>query len=132
MTTMIDTIRTNGGFTYDPELDQIIEVGRTSGFAVAVPGTEHVVGTADIDEEAFVEAVSKIVTEYADHIHRGAFLGGWYSSDREVYVVELTEIVQDPTWAKFLGHIRHQEAIFDLATGEAIPTGGHGDSVVAA
>jgi len=131
-TTTVDllaTIAANGGFTYNPTAGALVEVGSTTGYAIAVPGTEHIVGGADITREAFIAAVAELVTEHADQFAAGAVLGGWYSEDRAVYMVELTMIFHvDRTFAIEIGRITNQEAIFDLATGETIETGGSGDA----
>lgn len=126
---LIQTITDNGGFTYDPTANALIEVGSTTGYAIAVPGTEHVVGTADVTREAFIAAVADLITTYADKFAAGAVLGGWFSEDRGVYLVELSMIFRvSREFAVEIGQILNQEAIFDLATGETIPTGGHGDA----
>ena len=127
-TDLITTITQDGGFTFDATTGTLVTVGTRTGYAVAVPGTEHVVGDATITREAFADAVADVATQYADRIARGAVIGGWYSEDRGVYVVELTDILTwDRRTAELIGRIRNQEAIFDLATGEVIPTGGTGD-----
>jgi len=59
----------------------------------------------------------------------GGCVGGWYSPDRDVYLLEISEIHHvDRDTAVRLGARRNQEAILDLATGEFIPTGGTGDA----
>ena len=126
---LITTIERDGGFTYDPTTGELVVVGRASGYAIAVPGTEHVVGGATATRETFAEAVAHILLTYADEITDGAVLGGWYSEDREQYLVELSEIWDvDRADAILLGTARRQEGILDLATGEYIPTGGRGDA----
>ena len=129
-TDLITEITINGGFTFDPTADKLITVGSVTGYAIAVPGTEHVIGTGSISREAFASAVADVVTEYAEAITvDGCVLGGWYSADRDVYMIELTKIWHhlDRETAIMIGQSSHQEAIFDLATGEEIPTGGTGD-----
>lgn len=127
---LVTKIATDGGFTYDPAADALITVGSTTGYAIAIPGTEHVVGHAGISREAFAAAVADVLTEHAVEIDHGAVLGGWYSAERDEYIVELTKIHKcSREHAIALGTATNQEAIFDLATGEEIPTGGTGDSV---
>lgn len=132
MTTSIDlvqAIETDGGFTFDPTTNALLAVGEATGYAIAIPGTEHVVGTTDITREAFAAAVADLVTDNAELFDLGAVLGGWYSPERGVYLVELSMIFRvDRAAAVKIGEWAHQEAIFDLATGETIPTGGHGDA----
>lgn len=131
-TNLIATITEHGGFTYDPVRDALIDIGTTTGYAIAVPGTEHIVGHAGITREAFAAAVADLLTEYADAFEHGAVLGGWHSAERDEYLVELTTIYRGTREdAERIGRETNQEAIFDLATGEEIPTGGTGDAVAA-
>src|SRR3954451_3529774 len=39
-----ELITTDGGFTFDPTRGTLIEIGSTAAYAIAVPGTEHVIG----------------------------------------------------------------------------------------
>src|SRR3954468_3859623 len=120
---------TNGGFTYDPQADQLITVGSTVGYAIAVPGTEHHFGRKSMTREEFAALFAIVITEWAEEITvDGCVIGGWMSPDRG-YMIELTKIWRhvDRATAIMLGVSSHQEAIFDLATGEEIPTGGRGD-----
>jgi hypothetical protein len=134
-TDLLTAVTTNGGFTYSPTNDHLYEVGRDSGYAIAIPGTEHIVGSGDITREEFATAVADLLSDPVATvlIANGVALGGWYSPERNVYMVELTEIVHiDRTRAVEIGRSRNQEAIFDIATGEEIPTGGTGDARPAA
>jgi hypothetical protein len=125
---LVAAITDNGGFTYDPAAGALVIVGEADGYAIAVPGTEHVVGDATVTRESFADAVADLLVSYADEIAAGAVLGGWFSEDRSVYLVELSEIHRvDRADAIRVGTERHQEGILDLATGEYIETGGTGD-----
>lgn len=128
-------IEKNGGFTYDPKTGGLLKVGEAKGFAIAVPGTEEIVGEEkvnadDISREDFAKGVAKVLMKHRDRIAKGAVLGGWYSPERNQYLVELSEIFPpgDREAAIKVGKRRNQEAIFDLATGETIVTGGTGDA----
>jgi len=123
-------IKRDGGFTYNPRSGGLLEVGKNKGFAVAVPGTEEIVGNGDVDRESFARGVATVLMKHRAAIAKGAVVGGWYSPDRDQYMVELTEIhpADDRAGAIRLGRKRNQEAIFDLATGDTIPTGGTGDA----
>jgi hypothetical protein len=123
------TIKTNGGFTYDPKKGGLLEVGKAKGFAVAVPGTEHVVGNEDVSRDDLAKGIASVVMKYGDQIGGGAVLGGYYSEQRKKYMVELTDILppHDREAAILEGKKRNQEGIFDLATGDYIDTGGTGD-----
>lgn len=118
-----------GGFTFDVKKGGLINVGDVKGVAVAVPGTEYPI-SADLGRDGFRDEMMKFIDKNADAISRGAMIGGWYSEDRNQYMIELTELVQDRKIAAMLGKARHQEAVFDLGTGELIPTGGYGDAQV--
>lgn len=133
---LMDEIQANGGFTWDPKTNGILKVGEAKGFAVAVPGTERIVGVEkvsgdDITREDFVKGVADVLQEHWQELADGAVLGGWYSPERNAYMVELSNIVDpsDRDAAIQLGKERNQEAIFDLATGETVFTGGTGDHV---
>lgn len=125
---MISSLKENGGFTYDPKKGGLLEVGKHKGFAIAVPGTEEIIGSSDISREDFAKGVAAVVTKHHAKIAKGAVIGGWYSEERKQYMVELTEIhpPDDRAGAIRKGKARNQEAIFDLSTGETIPTGGTG------
>jgi hypothetical protein len=126
---LVAAITENGGFTYDPTAGALVVVGQADGYAIAVPGTEHVVGDATITRDGFAAAVADLLVGYAPEIAQGAMLGGWFSDDRGVYLVELSGIHHvERAEAIRLGTERHQEGILDLATGEYIETGGTGDA----
>jgi len=127
---LLEAISTNGGFTYDPTTDHLYD-GSTPqhGFAIAVPGTEYVLGDASLTREGFAEAFATVVLNNEYYIASGCVVGGWYSTERGVYMVEITDIFDiDREDAVRIGRLRNQEAIYDLATGEEIPTGGTGDA----
>lgn len=123
-------IAKNGGFTYDPAKGGLLKVGEAKGFAIAVPGTEEIVGNGEVSRDDFAKGVAKVLMKHRARIGNGAVLGGWYSPERNQYMVELTEIhpPDDREGAIRLGRKRNQEAIFDLSTGETIDTGGTGDA----
>ena len=129
--TLLKSIKDEGGFTYDPRKGGLIEVGKAKGYAVAIPGTEEIVGEdKDVAREDFARGVAAVIMKHQDKIAAGAVLGGWYSPERNQYMVELTDILpaDDREGAILAGKQRNQEAIFDLATGETIVTGGTGDA----
>ena len=117
-----ELIDTNGGFTFDPTRGVVIEIGSTEAYAVAVPGTEHVIGAG----ASFVAAVRALTGRYAVELadpSRECVIGGWYSPERGHAMIELTEIL-DVTRAQaiFIGQARQQEAVLDLLTGECLDT----------
>jgi len=124
---LIASIHDSGGFTFDPRSGGLINVGDVQGVAVAVPHTETIVGVGEqVDRAEFISGVADVVEKYGAELGKGAFLGGWYSEDRGAYMVELTEVIKDRGEAIRLGTERNQEGVFDLGTGEYIPTGGTG------
>jgi hypothetical protein len=136
---LIKSIQDNGGFSYSPSTGRLLEVGKDKGFAVAVPGTETSVGreqvvngkSTTISPEDFQKGVAAVIKAHKAEFAQGAVLGGWYSPERNEYMVEVTHILpaEDRAGAIKEGQKRNQEAIFDLATGETISTGGIGDAV---
>lgn len=113
-------IENAGGFTYDPHADRLVIAGEATGYAIALPGTEMVIDSAD--------ELRYGITALSAYLPAGTVIGGWYSASDHVYMVELTEIFQGTrAEAIALGISRGQEAIYDLATGECIDTFGRGD-----
>lgn len=124
---LIKSIHESGGFTFDPRKGGLVRVGDVKGYAVAVPHTEHIVGQgARVSRAEFVKGVTGVIQKYGPQLAKGHFLGGWYSPERKAYMVELTQVVKGRNAAVKLGQARNQEGIFDLGTGEYIPTGGTG------
>lgn len=116
-----DAMITNGGFTYDPLARALVIVGRGTGYAIARPGTERIIGPGSLDRESFAELFADVVYAYGSQLDGGAYVGGWYSPERDVYMIEITDVFRvDRATALTLGTVRDQEAIFDLATGESI------------
>jgi hypothetical protein len=121
---LIDRIKTDGGFTFDPFAEQLITAGTTTGYMIAIPGTEMHLGPAAMTREQFAARFAVLLS----NVSPGVYVGGWLSPDRG-FMIELSELHHvDRETAIALGKARNQEGIFDLATGEFIPTGGTGDS----
>lgn len=122
-----DVILSEGGFTFDVATSGLVRVGEASGYVVALPGTEMLLGPADLSREEFAVRFADLV---ADARVRGVFVGGWLSPERG-FMIELSEVHQCSRAAAIrLGVQRNQEAILDLATGELISTGGSGDGAI--
>lgn len=125
---LLDTLKADGGFTYDPRSGELLRVGKATGYAIAVPGTERVVGRRSITRERFADEFARLIESYRGKLS-GRVIGGWYSPERGVYLIELTEIHRvSRARAVRMGQARNQEAILNLATGEFIDTGGTGDA----
>lgn len=115
------------GFTLDPVTGAFVTAGSRTGYAVAVPGTEQEI-PATLTPATFAVAVAKLAALYGMAQATGRMLGAWYAPDDGVFMVELTDVLEvDRVTATGIGEARGQTAIFDLATGETVPTGGTGD-----
>ncbi len=121
--TLADRLRRDGGFTFDPATGETIDVGDRTGWAVARAGTEI---TVDPDEpQWFARALTAAA---ADAATSGGLVGGWYSTERRSYMVEVSDVHEvDRTTALAIGMRADQETVFDLATGEtaAVPQWGN-------
>ena len=118
---ILPALVTDGGFTFDPQSAELVEIGTRRGFAIAVPGTETVLGNGDLTTEDLVSAIGDLIMVHADALATGAMIGGWHSPERDVYMVEISDVIRcDRESAIAIGRMRGQEAITDLATGEEI------------
>lgn len=117
--TLVTAITENGGFTLDLDTARVLQVGQDTGWCIAVPGTERVIGH-DLTANAFTAAVADAMASVPVDDRPDVKIGGWYSPDRG-YMVELTNVFRvDQTTAEIIGDIRDQDAIFDLETGTEI------------
>ncbi len=53
-------------------------------------------------------------------------IGTWYDDEANVTFLDITAVVADKREALMLGSVYNQKGIYDLATGDEIPTGGTG------
>jgi hypothetical protein len=123
LSTIRATLDANGGFTLDPRTGRLLTVGEDSGFAIAVAGTEQIIGDA-LTEEGFRNAFTAAMeTVHPVDIDQDAvFIGGWRAPERG-YMIELTKVHHvSRASAILLGVLHDQDAIFDIATGEEIET----------
>jgi hypothetical protein len=121
---LLDKITADGGFTYDPGTDSFVSVGEATGYVIAIPGTEMLLGSAGMTRDQFAARFAALVSDAVTG--HGVYVGGWLSPDRG-YLIELSEVHNvDRATAIAIGVARNQEAIMDLATGEFIDTGGTG------
>lgn len=117
---LLDALRTDGGFTWDPSTGHLLRAGDRIGWAIARPGTERIIGVT-LDPEAFAGELSVLLADYAADIDAGALVGGWHSPERDVWMVELTDVyVVDEGQAVLLGALRGQESVFNLGTGASV------------
>lgn len=114
-----------GGFTYHPTSAS----SPATGVCVARDGTSHI-----IPADKFFESRASAKTYVADYLkeHRDEFkgesahLGGWHDAEHNEFVLDISDVYQDRDEAIKVGQERNQQAVFDLATLEEIPTGGTG------
>jgi hypothetical protein len=125
--TALQNAMDEGGFTFNPRKGNLLQVGKIKGVAVAKPGTETVIGNGDISRADFIQKVANVIEKHGDAFANGSMLGGWYSPDRDIYMVEVTDLFPDRESAIIAGKERNQEGVFDLGTGDYIDTGGTGD-----
>lgn len=126
--TVFESLKADGGFTFDPAAGTMLRIGSATGWAIAIPGTERIVGHGELDANAFANAFADVVLAYGPDLLAGRYVGGWYSPDRDVFLIELTDILHIGRDAAIaIGRARGQEAVLDLASGECVDTGGCGD-----
>lgn len=117
---LLDALRTDGGFTFDPSSGRLVNVGERIGWAIARPGTERIIGVT-LDPAAFAGELAVLLDAYAAELADGALIGGWHSPQRDVYMVELTDVyVVGEGQAVLLGALRGQESVFNLGTGAVV------------
>lgn len=111
----------DGGFTFDVQSAELVTIGTRNGYAIALPGTETILGSDDVTTEELISAIADLIMAHADELSTGAMVGGWHSPTRNAYMVEITDVILcDRASAIAIGRTRGQEAITDLSTGETI------------
>lgn len=119
---MVHELRTQGGFTIDPDTD----VKRTEGFAVAIPNHSLIV-----DSDEFFADPDKYIDQWLEE-NKGQFedpemnVGGWWDKEHDEIVLDPSKVVMDRDEAIRIGIENDQQAIFDLVNFEEIDTGGTG------
>jgi hypothetical protein len=110
-----------GGFSFQPFTASL----PSGGFMVAGISEPVTVAVKNTNEAA--NAIVKYVDEHAADFDRdpNLYIGGWVSGGE--ITIELAENVADRAEAAALGEGRNQIAIFDIANGEEIGTGGTGE-----
>lgn len=129
MQDLLEAITRDGGFTYSVWADALVHVGEATGYAIAVPGTEVLLGPASLSREEFADRFAAVLRRamQSDGHTLPTYVGGWLSPERG-YMIELSEIHHvSRTEAVTLGTERGQECVLDLASGEFIDCGGKGD-----
>ena len=99
-------IKAEGGVTFNNEV-----LNPTAGYIVSILGHEEVLNTHELDEEAlweYVEAKRSIIDAISN-----LFIGVWFNSDSNQYVLDLSEQILDKETAILRGISRKQLAIYD-------------------
>jgi hypothetical protein len=118
---VLPALVSEGGFTFDVESASLVGIGERRGYAIAIPDSERILGSEDVTTEDLVSAIADLIMEYADALSTGAMVGGWHSTDRNVYMVEISDVITcDRTNAIAIGRMRGQESVFDLSNGECV------------
>jgi hypothetical protein len=113
---LLDELTEQGGFTLDPVTGELLHTGDRDGWVISRAGTER-----QVDPATFAERLPEVMAEWSDAIADGALVGGWYSRERGVYVLDLSDVFDvDRVTALVIGAQRDQEAVFSLATGESV------------
>lgn len=113
----------DGGFTFDPATRTMISIGDRDGWAIARAGTERIIGR-DVVADVFAAEFDRVDRDARES---GALVGGWYSDQRRVYMLEITDVhTVDRDTALVLGMRADQETVLNLGTGElaAVPQWG--------
>lgn len=113
------------GFSLDPHTGR----APTSGYMVAVPGHTHQYPESVMhDRHQLAAAIDKFLTEERDVFKKpGVHLGGWVSEGK--LWLDPSENIESRAEAVKAGKSRDQLAIWDVAGGREIGTGGTGGTV---
>lgn len=125
---MILRLAGQGGFTYDVDTGLFVEIGSRRGYVIAFEGTEHHVGDYDTPYSKVASSIRSAIFNIDQLLDLSYLLGGWYSIERDVFMVEAVEIRNVPkAQAVALAKARNQEGILSIRTGAYVPVGGTGD-----
>ena len=113
-----------GGFTFDPNKGEFA----TSGTAVAVSGYSAIIKH---DEWVKPGVAKQFIADYlkkmrADGVDDSFYIGGWYDKEHDEVVLDRVQVFANREDGIKAGRERGEQAVFDLAALEEIPTGGTG------
>lgn len=119
MQDLYSLLNRDGGFTFNPRSGHTVSIGDVTGYAIAVPRTEQILGSSDtLNERNFMSAFLRAIQSVTA---TNRYVGAWHSAERDTYMIEQAEIYNvDRLTAIDLGHQSYQEAVLDMATGELI------------
>jgi hypothetical protein len=117
---LLDRINASGGATYQPTLN----FSPTTGFVVSrFPQWSKIIDAADFRAIDIAKYLAKHRDKWRDKtLHFGAWLDG---EENKVWL-DIVEVLKSRQEAIDSAVAANQKAIFDLETGEEIPTGGTG------
>lgn len=101
----------------------------TDGFMVAVQGHNREIPEDEFfDSEAGPLALKNWIDQNLSALEKpGAHIGIWHDTENREVVLDISERVESREEAERLGIERNQQAIWDVAGGKEIDTGGTGD-----
>ncbi len=113
---LLDALTRHGGFTYDPHTGHMLNAGDREGWVISRAGTER-----HVTRDDFESTLSRVLADWGEELAGGALLGGWYSPERDVFMVELSDVFDvDRVTALVIAAERDQEAAYNLATGDTV------------
>ena len=124
--TLVDRVLTDGGFTVDTTDGD----APSTGYIVAIPGHSFIA-----TREAFEADGQQQIRDYVraireDRAFRAQYgevmFGGWHDTEHDEVVLDRVEHFADREDAIAAGMARNEQAIWDVAAGAEIPTGGTG------
>lgn len=119
-----DLVRAQGGASIDP----LTGLQPTTGYMVAVQGHNREVPEDDFFGAPGEDAMYDWIEEKRDVLSQpGSHIGLWHDTANREVVLDVSQQVDDLDEAIRLGQERNQQAVWDVANGVEIPTGGTGD-----
>ena len=121
---VLDTIRKNpNGFSVSLNGSQ-----PKAGYMVAVPGHTEQHDASDIAGAKGASIIQGYASAHADALAEpGAHIGGWTDPDTSKVVLDVSHNIPNRQQAISAGRQRNQKAIYDVARGKDIKTGGTGE-----
>jgi hypothetical protein len=120
-------IAEQGGLTYNPDARTLV----TSGVPIGRPGHSEIIDD-QIDPQRTSDEIAAYLTNLRDagSERSGPFgeaeLGIWHDKEHQEIVLDWVDVAPNRTEGVRLGRERGEQAVFDLDTGDLIPTGGTG------
>ena len=121
----------SGGATFRPNAKGTGVIQPTEGFVVAVPSQDNhpaIIDAATVKDRAKFKAELErwLIEAEAYRAKNPNYHFGFWADDTGTVYLDITEVLPDRAAAEQAGRERDQIAIWDLAAGTEIPTGGTG------